>query len=57
MHGSRVLGFLFAEKQQRVSPYFHILVFKILVHLTSLAEHLLLIKHGGKQLIIQQVSS
>jgi hypothetical protein len=57
MHGSSVLGFLFVEKQQRVSPYFHILAFKILVHLTSLGEHLSLIKHGGKQLIIQQVSS
>jgi hypothetical protein len=55
MHGSRFLGFLFAEKQQRVSPYFHILAFKSPVHLTSLGEHLSLIKHGGKQLIIQQI--
>jgi hypothetical protein len=57
MHGSKVLGFLFAEKQQRVSPYFHILAFNILVHLTILSEHLSLSKHGGKYLIIQQVSS
>jgi len=33
-------GVSFAEKQQRVDPYFQILAFKILVGLTSLGKHL-----------------
>jgi len=49
MHGFFAGGVCFAEKQLRVSPYFQILAFIILVQLTNLDEHLFLIKHVGNK--------
>ena len=47
MQGFLAGGVCFAEKQLRVSPYFHILAFIILVQLTILDKHLSLIIHVG----------